>query len=221
MTLFDLRNQHGILLPFYLIEKLRSKFFSVLLSIGLKSCGSKLNVHCSSKICGLKWIKIGNNFFSGKNLWLDAVSKRETETFSPMLEIGDRVAVNSDVHIACVESVKIGDDVLIGSRVYISDHNHGRYDENGDDDSSPRNPPNKRLIHARPVKIGKNVWIGENVSILAGADIGDGCVIGANSVVTGYIPEGSIAVGSPARMIKKYNAHLNKWEKVEKNRSIS
>ena len=63
------------------------------------------------------------------------------------------------------------------------------------------------------VFIGDNSWIGENVSII-GASIGKNCIIGANSVVTNNIPDYSIAVGSQAKIIKKYNFNTNKWIKL-------
>ncbi|HHQ4611724.1 MULTISPECIES: DapH/DapD/GlmU-related protein [Aeromonas] len=67
------------------------------------------------------------------------------------------------------------------------------------------------------MNIGDNVWIGEGVSIV-GASIGRNSVVGANSVVTHDIPEYSVAVGSPARVIKQYNFEMKRWEKVNARR---
>jgi len=64
-----------------------------------------------------------------------------------------------------------------------------------------------------PMTIGDGTWLGENVCVL-GVSIGKNCVIGANSVVTKEIPDYSVAVGAPARIIKKYNLNTNRWEKV-------
>ena len=64
------------------------------------------------------------------------------------------------------------------------------------------------------VFIGNNVWIGENVNILPGVFIGDNCIIGAGSVVTGYFLANSIIVGNPARVIKKYDFDIKRWVKV-------
>ncbi|GAB1482744.1 hypothetical protein MASR2M78_15600 [Treponema sp.] len=67
---------------------------------------------------------------------------------------------------------------------------------------SPDTPPNQRFLSATTVEIQENVWIGEFVTILPGTIIGRGSVIGSNSVVTKSIPEYSIAVGNPAKVIK-------------------
>ena len=72
----------------------------------------------------------------------------------------------------------------------------------------------ERKYRTRPVFIEDNVWIGESVSVLPGVRIGKNSIIGANSVVTKNIPENSIAVGNPARVIKKYNFETSFWEKI-------
>ncbi len=65
-----------------------------------------------------------------------------------------------------------------------------------------------------PVSIGDRSWLGQNVCVLPGASIGEHCVIGANSVVTSPIPDFSVAVGAPARVIKRYNGKTGGWERV-------
>lgn len=95
--------------------------------------------------------------------------------------------------------VEIGNNVLIASKVFISDTNHGCYKELNV--SYLKIPPRERELVSSPVKIGNNVWIGENAVILAGSEIGDGCVIGANSVISRVIPENSVVVGAN-RVIK-------------------
>ena len=77
--------------------------------------------------------------------------------------------------------------------------------------SSPIVPPMIRELYAKPVNIGSDVWIGEKVSILPGVTIGDGSIIGAGSVVTKDIPSFTIAVGSPAVVIRSYNFKTKKW----------
>ena len=112
-----------------------------------------------------------------------------------------------------MNKVIIGDFVLIASHVYISDNSHGSYkgDEN---DTSPDIPPIKRTYFTSPVTIGANTWIGESVMILPGAIIGNGCVIGAHSIVReGIYPAYSMLVGTPARIVKRYNKQTRHWEK--------
>ena len=98
-----------------------------------------------------------------------------------------------------MQSVSIGDGTLLAGHVYISDNSHGKYkDEN---QCLPSEIPIDRVHMVAPVKIGKYVWIGEGVVVMPGVEIGDGCVIGANSVVTKNIPANSVAVGSPCKVI--------------------
>jgi maltose O-acetyltransferase len=89
--------------------------------------------------------------------------------------------------------VTIGDDVFIGPNVSIYTACHST------------NPieRNTRQEWARPVTIGNNCWIGGSVTILPGIRIGNNCTIGAGSVVTSDIPDNTVAVGNPCRVIKK------------------
>lgn len=84
----------------------------------------------------------------------------------------------------------------------------------GKNESSPEVAPDHREYITAQVKIGKNVWLAEGVIVMPGVTIGDGCVIGAHSVVNRDIPEASIAVGSPAKVIKRYSWEHHRWEKV-------
>jgi acetyltransferase-like isoleucine patch superfamily enzyme len=120
--------------------------------------------------------------------------------------------MNDYVHITAMESVKIGDNVLLASKIYISDCAHGSY--SGDkNDSHPAIAPDKRPLYSKPVLIEDNVWLGEFVSVLPGVTIGKGTIVGANSVVSKNLPPYIIAVGTPAKPIKKFNFETNKWEK--------
>jgi len=129
------------------------------------------------------------------------------------LKIGKSCEMGDCCHIVAIDSVEIGDNFLAASKVFISDCSHGDYGS-GDESSKPDDPPISRKLISRPIVIGNNVWVGENVVILAGVHIGDGCVIGANSVVNSDISDNSIAVGSPARVVKKYDTTNKSWIKV-------
>lgn len=113
------------------------------------------------------------------------------------LTIGDHCGFSGSV-INALLSVKIGDRVLLGANVTISD--------------SDRHPidARQRALGAGgrcvAVTIGNDVWIGMNTIILKGSTIGDNVVIGANSVVSGHIPSNCIAIGSPAKVVKMLEA---------------
>lgn len=162
---------------------------------------------------GLSSIQIGPNFSAATGLWLEAITHYNDQKFTPRITIGSRVRISQFVHIAATNNVEIGDDVLIGSRVIIIDHNHGQYHGIC---SSPMNAPAVRPLDSdQQVSIGARVWLGDGVVITPGSTIGEGSVIGANSVVIGHIPPFSLAVGAPAVVKKKFNFSTNQWSKAE------
>jgi len=122
------------------------------------------------------------------------------------------VQVNDFVHIGAASSVVIGRNVLIASRVFISDHDHGSY--SGQHCDSPHTPPALRALMVSPVTIEDNVWLGEGVSVLSGVTIGQGSIVAAGAVVTKSIPPYSLAVGVPAVVIKRFNFSSSLWERV-------
>ena len=160
-------------------------------------------------IRGIKNIDFGKNITTGVGCRIEAFS----ENGSLCLFFGKNVQLNDYVHITASKSVKIGNNVLLASKIYISDTIHGSY-LGETNDSSPEIPPNERKLSFKEVEIKDNVWIGEFVSVLPGVTIGKGTIIGANSVVSKDIPDYVIAVGIPAKPIKKYNFELKKWEKI-------
>lgn len=161
---------------------------------------------------GLSYIRLGRNFQAAEGLWLEAINTSATPDSSIRIRIGDNVAVSRWSHIAATHRVEIGDGVLIGSRVIITDHNHGQY-------SGPHTPPeisplDRPLNSDKHVLIGQNVWIGDGVVVAPGAEIGMGSIIGANSVVIGQIPPYTIAAGAPAKPIKRFDFTSREWIRI-------
>ena len=107
------------------------------------------------------------------------------------IKIGKNVFINACCRFQDQGGIEIGDGSLIGHNTTIATLNHDF------------NPAKRQNLTPRPVKIGKNVWIGSDCTILPGVEIGDGAIIGAGSVVTKSIPANTIAVGNPARVIKE------------------
>ena len=133
---------------------------------------------------------------------------------APCLRIGRNCKMNDRVHISAWESITIGDDVLMGSNILITDNSHGDYSEGAS--RCPSIAPDDRPIVTSPVKIGDRVWIGEFVSILPGVTIGDGAVVGSNSVVTCDVAPNTVVVGSPAREIKVWDDLDRTWKRVSR-----
>ncbi|WP_378180243.1 acetyltransferase [Aquimarina sp. SS2-1] len=171
-------------------------------------------------IVGKKYVIFGKNFNAGINLRIEVLDKSFVRhpivgfDGDPELIIGNNVNFNFNVHVGVIKSVVIGDNVLVGSNVVIIDHNHGNYKNENQD--TPYSIPKERKSIADNIIIGKNVWIAENVAILPGTIIEEGCIIGANSVVSGHFGKNQIIVGSPAKTIKRYDDSTKKWEGIKK-----
>jgi acetyltransferase-like isoleucine patch superfamily enzyme len=163
----------------------------------------------------IRWktsIRWGDDFTTGRNCRLEVVQARDEGV---KLRLGNHVQLNDNVHIVAAKSVSIGNDVLMASKIFISDCVHGSY--SGSENSDPMTSPDERPLYTAPVVIDDRVWLGDNVVIMPGVHVGEGAVIGASSVVTADIPANTIAVGAPARVIKKYDPVSGKWEKVQQD----
>jgi lipopolysaccharide O-acetyltransferase len=181
------------------------------MAYSLKAPGLYFGPGC--RVIGGRHISFGRRISANRNLWLEAVTSYQSQHFSPAIIIGDGVSFSDDVHISSIKSIVIGSGVMMGSRIYISDHGHGAY--NGHLQSRPEEPPSRRILGGGgPITIGDNVWIGDNSVILGPVSIGSGAIVGANSVVRGIVPSNSIVAGSPARLIKVFNPRTGFWDRA-------
>jgi len=172
-----------------------------------------IRVGNGSLLRGTKYITFGENFSALNGFWIEAVVHYRDQVFSPRIKIGERVSVSKNVHITLINLISIGNDVLFGSNVYISDHNHGGY--SGDRQSLPDEAPaDRELVCVGPVIIGNNVWIGDNVVVIGPVRIGNGSIIAANSVVKGDVLPGAIMAGAPAKIVRQFCQHSKCWERI-------
>ena len=165
----------------------------------LKFSGKNLIIFFPVTTNGLKNISIGDNFTACSRLRLETYDKHMDNLYTPEIVIGNNVRIGYDCHIGCVNKIIIGDNVLIASKVFITDHSHG--DTTLKSITLP--PNNRKVISKGPVLIEDNVWVGEGVVIMANVKIGKNSIIGANSVVTKDVEKNSVVAGNPARVIKK------------------
>ena len=128
----------------------------------------------------------------------------------PHIHIGNHCYIGYNVTILAGDDVTIEDGVLFASNVIVASENHGM---NPEQDVYYMDQP----LTGAPVRIGEGTWIGERVAVLAGVTIGKKCVIGTGSVVTKSVPDYSIAVGSPAKVVKTYDFEQKRWIKVTEN----
>lgn len=159
---------------------------------------------------GGKSITIGKNTVIQYKSWIEA--NPLTGEPEAKLIIGDGCAIGHFNEIYATKSIIIENNVLTADRVYISDNLHGY--------ENPEIPVIKQPIKQNgTVHIGEGSWLGVGVAVM-GANIGKHCVIGANAVVTKDIPDYSVAVGIPAKIIKRYNIESGKWEKTNPDGSF-
>lgn len=157
---------------------------SILAGMGDMYIGCRTTIHAYSRL---------QNYYQDDN--------------NPSIRIGNHCYIGYYFSILNASSVTLGNDVLIASHVLISSENHGV-------DPELEMPYMDQPLISKPVIIGDGCWIGEKVCVLPGVSIGKKCIIGAGSIVTKSIPDYSIAVGNPAKVIKKYNFNTHQWDTV-------
>ena len=178
---------------------LRSKWICTL----LKKCGTWVRFGRIGLIKCPQYISIGNGTNFGDYFFLTAWDTYYTEhgiqKMNPDLSIGDDCNFGTFNHITCTNKIKIGNRLLTGKWVTITDNSHGDTDI-----ETLQIAPIKRPIFSKgPVVIGDDVWIGDKATVLPGVTIGDGAVVAANAVVTKDVPAYSVAAGNPAKIIKQ------------------
>lgn len=152
------------------------------------------------QLLGCQYISVGKNTRIHENVILTAWDGYAGQSFTPSIEIGEDCNIGENCHITACDRIEIGNGVLTGRYVYISDNSHGNPSNAEELDIRPSMRP---LYSKGPVVIGNNVWIGERVCVMSGVKIGDGAIIAANAIVTHDIPAGVLAGGVPAKVIKK------------------
>lgn len=167
--------------------------------------------HISDRVEGIKMmtpssIWCGRNVFIGYNARIEGVKKYNESHFTPEIIIGDGVSIQQNLHLTCATRISIGSNTAIAANVTITDINHPYTDIDI--------PIERQDIETCRIEIGEDCKIYNGAVILMGVRIGKHCVIGANSVVRSDIPDYSVAVGAPAKVVKRYDFETRKWIKV-------
>ena len=163
----------------------------------LKNAGWPLSFKKGFYLLGGSHIEIASGTSFAKNCVLTAWDNYRGVEFKPSIRIGRNCNFGEYNHITSINEITIGDNLLTGRWVTISDNSHGQTDF-----VSLQLPPIERDLYSKgAIHIGCNVWIGDKATILAGVSIGDGAVVGSNTVVTKDIPAYRVAVGNPMRIL--------------------
>ena len=166
----------------------------------LAGAGKGCFFHSVAQLHAPQFIQVGNTPSFGRDLYRTGWGGGYKE--KPLLTIGSNCSFGAYNHITCANRVEIGDSLLTGKWVTITDNSHGETDKT----TLEMRPQERPITSKGPVIIGNNVWIGDKATILPGVTIGDGAVIAANAVVTKDVPAYSVVCGNPARVIRSHKS---------------
>lgn len=190
-----------------IIYKWRSLITETWYRLLLNYLGAKSVIYRPIIISGLEYLNVGNNVIIFENNRIEIIDSYCGKNFNPEMTIGNNTQIHQNCHITCAGKISIGDNVVIVAGVTITDINHPYTDINV--------PINQQPIEVSKVIIGERSYIYNNAVILPNTIIGKHCVIGANSVVSGTIPDYSIVVGAPGKIVRKYCCDANNWIKCK------
>jgi Acetyltransferase (isoleucine patch superfamily) len=159
---------------------------------------SEIKAYCRLSSTKKNKILLGNNTI--------ICSYTTLETAGGIISLGNNIIVGEYSTIQGQGDVIIEDDVLLASHVHFISNHHEYLDVNL--------PIKYQPCTAKKILVQKNTWIGINVTILSGVTIGKHCIIGSGSIVKNDIPDYSVAVGNPARVVKKFNFNTNEWTTI-------
>jgi acetyltransferase-like isoleucine patch superfamily enzyme len=169
--------------------------FSLASSGAFASFGSHSVLEPPVRLSGEGRIAIGSGVYVGAGSWLQTLGEEDAEI---ALAIGDGTSIAGSCVLSAATSVRLGESVLLARNVYVADHIHAY-----------RNTAvpvlAQGLDRVEPVEIADGAWLGQNVVVCPGVRIGRGAVVGANSVVVDDVPDHSLAVGAPARVVREFS----------------
>ena len=160
-----------------------------------KSFGKGSKLASGLQLLNPRYISIGNNVSVMKNCVLECCP---SENSYPEMMLGNDISLGEYSHISCARKIIIGDGLLTGRFVLITDNAHGRNTTH----ELEIQPLLREVYSPGAITIGRNVWIGDKATILPNVNIGDGAVIAANAVVVKDVPPYSVVTGCPAKVVK-------------------
>lgn len=184
-------------------SKKAGRYLDVLYTHWLKKSfqyiGNNSIIERRTKIYNAERMKIGENVYIRKYSNLSAWTEYSGQQFNPVISIGNNCSIGTFANISAVNRIVLKENVLIGKWVTIIDHAHGEFNK----EEANTVPAYRNLFSKGEIVIEANVWIADKVTICSNVRIGQGAIIGANSVVTKDVQPYTMVGGSPARTIKK------------------
>ncbi len=197
----------SFLYPYKLHQKLigyKNKFYTLWIRnfIGHLGEHSRICYPCSLQGGGQKNISIGDYTTIQGTSVLGCWTKYGNQDFpKASITIGNHCSIGEYNHITACNKITIGDGLLTGRYVIISDNSHGGLSE----EEANIQPSLRDLKSKGEVVIGNNVWLGDKVAVLSGVHIGNNVIVAANAVVTKDIPDSCVVAGVPGKIIKTLN----------------
>jgi acetyltransferase-like isoleucine patch superfamily enzyme len=195
--------------PLQLLPRVLTKMYSawVSLTYPFASKGRKMDFHFTSQVNRQRAcrVSLGNSVSLRKDAWLNVAT--EDTTGEPVIVIEDNCAIGTDTIISAKNRIHIERDVLVAQSVLIVDHNHAY-----EDIAIPI--IKQGITEGGTIRIGQGSWIARGAAIICPKGeltIGRNCVIAVNSVVTQSIPDYSLVVGYPAKIIRQYDPETKGW----------
>lgn len=203
-ALYNFMGMISAICPYHLsmrLDRFYNVMYSAWLSNFLGNVGENVIIEkpCKLEGGGSRLISIGARSYIHSNCFLGCWKKYHKQELTPSISIGEECNIGQYTQITACNKIVIGNGLLTGKFVLISDNSHGGLSE-----EESLIPPNKRLLKSKGgIIIGNNVWIGDKASILTGVHIGDNVIVAANAVVNKDVPANCIVAGIPARIVKQ------------------
>lgn len=173
----------------------------------LRKIGKGVRIKSNVMMKGRKYISLEDNVTIAPNCFLQVIDNLLTSPPHLLIKQGSLIGRNTQISV--IQSVTIGSDCIFAGNCFISDTTHSYNDITIPIIKSP-------LKKLKTVNIGDGSWLGRNASVI-GASIGKHCIVGNCCMVTRDIPDYSVVVGNPCKIIKRYNTEAKQWQKTDKD----